>query len=257
MVDRDVSYSAEITSVADVEGELYSVDVVEQPADVSAEGGPPVIEGVADIDVDPFSGTVLPAVNACEGTALLRWQDQPAQPGDACGECGDGVLGCVAADTLTCLGASRRNLCGGCFELLHTPGQVCGACSLGVYECDGKGGVRCEGDREPNDCGGCTVLPSSPATACGTTREPATYLCTGDDELRCIPDNANVCGGRSEIEGTPGTLCGVCGRGVRACQGSDALICSDENAGLNVCGGCTELTAETGEACGDCGGFFS
>ena len=211
---------------------------------------------ITDVTRDVTQDLGMPELNACGGLAELLWEETAAQPGDVCGPCVDGVLACARAEQLQCLGSSKLNECDGCVDLTAAPGELCGLCQLGSMECMDDGSLLCVGDRLTNSCGGCTLLPDEPGVECGTEREPATWVCVSDIELRCITDNSNACGGATALLGFPGELCGACGRGVVSCEGTDALICRDENRGLNTCGGCFELSHEPAETCGECGGFW-
>src|SRR5688572_5097088 len=55
------------------------------------------------------SGTSTPpASNECGGTVELTFDGRPAQAGDACGMCGDGLVICVSPSALGCLGATSN-----------------------------------------------------------------------------------------------------------------------------------------------------
>ncbi len=205
-------------------------------------------EGAFDVD--------LATANTCGGPSELTLNGEPAQPGDACGPCDDGVVACVSVDRLQCIGGTALNACGGCDALEDAPGDVCGACGFGALECDGLNGLECLGDRDTNACGGCLVVPAAPDEDCGTELEPANWVCASPDDIRCISAGQNACGGAAPLSDYPGTLCGECGRGFLSCVGTDALVCDDEQAGVNACGGCQRLRGQPGTSCGDCGGFY-
>ena len=193
-------------------------------------------------------------VNACGGVFELVWEGEAAAPGDPCGECSDGLLACSGSDLLSCVGATEQNVCGGCQALPLTPGSRCGDCQVGTVECTEDGSTTCVGDRDLNLCGGCNILASEPGVDCGTERDPATWRCVSELEVRCIRDDANLCGGENVLSGTIGETCGACGQGNIGCDGTDALACRNEDRGTNACGGCAELPFLPGAPCGDCGG---
>lgn len=219
--------------------------------DVNPEVDPPF-----DAISDGWFDVGLAEPNRCGGPSELLFEGAVAAPGDACGACNDGVIVCLGADQLQCVGASVPNVCGGCSPLPGGPGGLCGACGFGVLACDGENALSCTDDRETNACGGCQVLPADPGEACGTETEPASWICSSPEDLSCVAAGQNACGGSSSLDAIPGTLCGDCGRGFLSCFGQDAVVCEDEQAGVNSCGGCSRLPAEPGTACGDCGGFY-
>ncbi len=183
--------------------------------------------------------------NLCGGTAVLA--DVPGTP---CGVCNDGVITCESADSTACLYASDYNACGSCGPLAGEPETPCG-CGDGVWTCQADGAVICT-STETNACGGCTPLSGEYRDACDNG---AGFLsCTSEDELICVPLGANACGGTAALAGAPGSACGACLRGKYACDGIDAVSCSDNTSNRNACGGCGELPAVVGDSCGDCGG---
>lgn len=195
------------------------------------------------------------ARNGCGGTEELTWDGRIVEPGELCGPCSDGVVSCSGDNRVVCLEASETNACGGCGELRGSPGSSCGQCNAGAWECDADGSaVTCVGDRAPNTCGGCSPLPIEPNLDCGTVRDPATTRCTSENSVECIDDEANACGGQRELDAFPGELCGVCGRGAFVCDGVDALLCRNADAGQNSCGGCERLPGVPGASCGTCPG---
>lgn len=214
----------------------------------------------ADTDADRTSDADdVDSPNACGGSAMLSDPDAPeeaAEPGQACGPCGAGLLICDSPDSLTCVGTEEQNSCGGCELLAHTPESACGPCGEGVWSCQDTEAVACVDARPPNACGGCAALEEEPETSCGTDEAPATWHCVSPEEIRCIEDDANVCGGEIALDGLPGELCGTCGRGTLVCDGVDALLCENAERGVNACGSCGGLVGVPGEPCGACGGVW-
>lgn len=76
------------------------------------------------------------ASNACGGTTTLS-----AQPGDSCGQCGDGYSLCASPEQTVCIGARLENACGGCSSLVALPQTPCPG--GGLWQCDGEDGLSC------------------------------------------------------------------------------------------------------------------
>lgn len=114
----------------------------------------------SDVDI-PDADPVI-EFNGCGGDEELVWDGAAAGPGQACGECGDGVLVCDGPEDLLCAGAGVQNACGGCGDLPGMEGDSCGACGEGVFQCTGQGSMTCEGATETNACGGCAPLVGEP-----------------------------------------------------------------------------------------------
>ncbi|MFA5625087.1 MAG: hypothetical protein WC966_08555 [Bradymonadales bacterium] len=70
-----------------------------------------------------------------------------------------------------------------------------------------------------------------------------------DDKVQ--HQDLNACGGFEFLSQKVGADCGTCG--TWACDGSDSVVCKDDN--VNSCGGCKEFNAHElrGEPCGECG----
>ena len=207
-----------------------------------------------DVGIDV--GDVGPGeVATCDVGEELEFEGAPASPGDACGECGDGLLVCDEEGALECVGAGSTNACGGCRPLMGEPDEACGPCGDGVRTCQDDGTLACEGATDANICGGCQSLDGIPGSGCDLDGGDTGVLrCATTEELRCVGAGENACGGSSELEMTPGMPCGACHRGTVVCDGSDSVTCEDEDKGLNACGGCTPLAGEPDEACGECSG---
>lgn len=189
--------------------------------------------------------------NACGGCAEL-----PGVPGDRCGACGLGVLGCwdpEDPDTLTCT-QDRTNACGGCGVLDGAPGDPCGPCGIDDLVCapDGES-LICDGATTENACGGCARIEGAPGEACGPC-DLDTLTCS-DDGLSLFCDGAtslNVCGGCRPLDPEPGEPCGPCDLDAFECRGSEFTVCQ-VRVTMNACGACGPLAADPGDACGPCG----
>jgi hypothetical protein len=164
-----------------------------------------------------------PELNACGGLEPLKFENALAQPGDACGACGDGVLVCASSEILGCLGASdssecvETNECNGTGPLLYQgePAQIgesCGPCEDGVLGCTGQflgcyaatpAGYCDSPEAAPNQCGGLGPTlhagePSTPGLACGAC---GTYrlACASPNQLVCYPAHgAQTCSAPEE-----------------------------------------------------------
>ncbi len=150
-----------------------------------------------------------PEPNECGGCAALD-----GQPGDSCGTCGLGVLGCAEPEQLDCLG-DVQNACGGCSDLAVQPGDACGTCGSGVSACDGLDIVLCDGDlglAAHNACGGCGPLEGEPGSACGPcgfdlrtcTKDGAATECDGATSCAILMDRLD--GGEFSMGSPPGEL---------------------------------------------------
>lgn len=137
--------------------------------------------------------------NECGGESTLTYDDEEAEPGDACGECGE--LECDGEEALTC-NDPGENLCGGCQELEGEPGDECTTDSgaTGQWSCDGEDAVQCEtGDL--NACGGNAELDAEPGDDCGPCSLD-TYRCDGINDLSC--SNEIGCPIPSDVSATRG-----------------------------------------------------
>ena len=66
----------------------------------------------------------------------MTWEGADAEPGDWCGQCGDGRLRCDGPDALLCGFEGPLDVCGGCGPHDAVEGDSCGnAC--GTYGCVG------------------------------------------------------------------------------------------------------------------------
>ena len=197
-------------------------------------------------------------VNACGGSASLRYDGADASVGDRCGPCGGGFLVCNGTDSLRCLGAAEENACGGCAPLVAEPDDPCGFCGDGYFTCDGNNDVVCTHASFPNACGGCSELPGAPGFPCRADDGEGTWVCTSPTSVACQSGDRNACGGGQALQHqgvitAPGQPCaGDCVDGVLVCDGENALDCRGaEDA--NACGGCSVLPGDPGAACGPCG----
>ncbi|TVR04434.1 MAG: hypothetical protein EA398_02125 [Deltaproteobacteria bacterium] len=197
-----------------------------------------------------------PGENACGGDGVLRFDGQPALPGDGCDAgCGDGVLVCDGEGGLECIAGDLGlppNACGGCGALPGRVGATCGPCGGGTWTCDGQGAMFCDGPTAPDGCGACTARAERPGQACGVD---GIWQCAGVN-LHCgsvvRPEERNPCGGTEALAAEPGTGCGTCGDGLHVCTTPNAVQClGGENT--NACGGCTPLRGSLRQPCGTCG----
>ena len=224
----------------------FGVGCSSEPVDAPQDVG---IDGDVDFDVPPFEA------NTCGGDGeALEYDGEPASPGESCGECDDGVLVCHGEDALECIGASQKNACGGCGELPAEPDASCGPCDDGVWSCDGENSLVCEEATERNRCGGCEELDQSPGGLCDAGENAGVFRCTHVNTVECIPAGHNACGGDAALETSPTTPCGECNQGVTVCDGTEDVMCHDEEAGQNTCGGCAPLRGVPETSCGFCGG---
>ena len=165
--------------------------------------------------------------NACGGCAALG-----ANPGDLCGECGQGMWVCDGADAVSCTGDEARNACGGCEGLPALPGSSCGECAAGEWACNGAEAVTCmESGEALNTCGGCSTLDETVGSPCEREGSGcgAQWACMGPDALFCddsVSTPRNACGGCVELTGAPGESCGPCA--TLMCDGPDSLICDGQ-----------------------------
>jgi formylglycine-generating enzyme required for sulfatase activity len=125
--------------------------------------------------------------NACGGDGVLRWEDDAAEPGEACGVgCSGGVLACEDEDTLGCQvdpsDVLSPNACGGCARLAGQPDEPCGNCGGGLWTCDGTDAVTCEGARPTDACGGCGDMSAVVGQPCAAGR---IWACDAT-ALRCV-----------------------------------------------------------------------
>ena len=194
--------------------------------------------------------------NACGGSSVLRYEGLDSAPGDACGECADGVLICNGPNALRCIYDSAPNVCGGCQNLAGEPEDSCGPCESGRLACNAEGYLSCEDAAAPNPCGGCTSLANTPFFTCQEEGLTGVFQCRSSEEAVCVLPGQNPCGGTETLEGLPTESCGVCNQGTWVCDGQDSVICEDEDRGLNPCGGCSLLPHSPGSSCGDCGGMW-
>ena len=237
---------------ADAESADASPDAVDEPD----AGDEPDADTGDDVGPDPAD------LEACGGEESPTYDGAPAEPGDSCGECGDGTLVCDGPDALTCVGATEQNECGGCQSLFAEPGAECGPCEEGTWECTAEGGLACDGSSGRNDCGGCDELEGALGAACTTEmfEFDGVLQCTSQNEMTCSEDPdamENPCGGPNDLSELPGEACGTCGFGTLECDSIYSTECIESDRGVNACGGCGPLVGEPGEECGDCGGTWS
>lgn len=210
------------------------------------------VDGDDEVD-EPQPVGAAPGENACGGEEELQIDGESVEPGDACGECGEGLVVCNGGDEVVCVGDTERNACGGCEPLHAEIGDACGPCGEGEWDCDGDGGLYCFNTQETNACGGCEKLHESVGTSCGDEQQ-GTLGCLGPDEVRCVLPGENACGGDEPLDGQPGTGCGACDGGIVACESDNETTCVDEQRGVNDCGGCGRLPGMVGRRCGPCEG---
>lgn len=206
-----------------------------------------------DDESDPVGAD--PGENVCGGEGQLRLDGLAMQPGDACGECDDGVAVCDGDESLVCVGTSQPNECGGCEPLHAEVGDTCGPCGEGSWECDDEGGLECVDQAETNACGGCGELDEQPGVSCGDDGD-GVFGCTGPEAVRCVMAGENACGGQELLDEIPGSSCGECNGGVVACDSDEQTTCVDADRGVNDCGGCELLPGILGNRCGACDGEF-
>lgn len=212
----------------------------------------------ADVELDVGWGDVAPedvwsGINGCGGVTDLKGKE----PGEACGDCGEGTYLCDGKDALVCIGAIRKNPCGRCERLAHALGDLCGPCGQGSWSCSADGSLVCAGDREINECGGCSDLSNRANFICEVDGEEGLWKCANSEQLRCVGPGRNLCGGTMTLAGIPGQSCGACSRGRWFCDGFNAVACANAEVGVNACGGCAPLDVEPGIGCGDCGGVWA
>lgn len=216
----------------------------------------------SDTDAADADGSPLPVErNACGGLEPLAYAGQPAEPGIACGDLGEGVLVCNGTNALRCAQTAAPNSCGGSGELPAEPGTGCG-CG-GEVVCADDGGVVCLGGTQTNVCGGCSELEGRPGFFCETDEADGLYVCQSAERLSCTVGAGNACGGADPLlvdgvptpDAEPGAACdtGVCGPGRYVCDGMAALVCESDRP-CNACGGSGPLAGTPGELCGLCGG---
>ncbi|TVR00067.1 MAG: hypothetical protein EA398_11690 [Deltaproteobacteria bacterium] len=199
-----------------------------------------------------------PDANACGGTDQLRFEGQPALPGDGCdAPCGPGILVCsdTTPGALECVAtddALPPNACGGCGSLPARAGDECGLCGGGTWTCDGEGSLRCATPTAPDACGGCTDSTDRPGQPCEVD---GIWLCAGSN-LTCgtvvRPEDRNACGGAETLSTRPGEACGTCGDGLQVCVSPNEVQCLGGET-LNACGGCGPLRGAERQPCGECG----
>lgn len=251
--------------VADTADPDVEVDPPDEPdiADTDVDGDTDLeVDEDADADIDAEVDVDEPSSNACGGSARLRLDGEDAEPGDACGVFGEGVLVCSGPDAVRCIGEAGRNVCGGVGALSVEIGAACGACDDGKWACQEGGEVRCLGASSTNVCGGCGPLVGRPGAPCEVgDSEDGRWVCSGISSLTCVPLAGNACGGDQPLDwegepALPGESCSLtCGTGVLQCSGEEALTCVEDGTSLppNVCGGCGPLPGQVGSACGFCG----
>lgn len=209
------------------------------PGGVRCEGAdaPNACGGCAELDAAPGepceSGTV-----GCTGpdtTVCVREPEAAPCGADAfdgavgggCGECGDGVEVCAATDRTVCVGASARNVCGGCGLLAGEPGSPCGGGS--AWQCADDGTVSCVRVESRNVCGGVSPLSRVPGEPCGACGD-GLVVCISDEDVACLGEGiSNACGGCGQLAGVPGRPCGVCNTGRWACDGNEDVVCAGED----------------------------
>lgn len=149
------------------------------------------------------SESVLPGdpLNACGGTAELRWRGLPAGLLEPCGPFDEGALVCSGLESLQCAGeVVSVNVCGGSGVLAVEIGDSCGACGDGTWVC-GQGGnhVRCIGASRANACGGCARMDAQPGEVCVSDGAEGTSVCTDRETIACSPGQLNACGGSEPL----------------------------------------------------------
>lgn len=204
-------------------------------------------------DADADAGIDGDATGGCQGALTL--DGESVALGDACGPCGDGAVLCGEGGVAVCVGAGALNACGACGPLGGELGDACGRC--GALACGPNGGLVCEAGADENACGGCGPLDGNVGAVCEADGATGIERCVGPDEVACVGLADNGCGGSDTLENAPGTACGTCGFGVWACDGTDAVVCSNEERGVNACGGCGLLEGQPDTACGSCGGVWT
>jgi hypothetical protein len=199
----------------------------------------------SDIDEDAFASCRAGDEQLVEGV--------PAREGDACG-C-EGTLVCGLDGSLTCIGESTPNACGGCGALPGIEGDPCGSCG-GTWACQDDL-MTCDETEITNTCGGCGQLtdnddrPSTTGTPCTLPDEsPGIVRCASLQTTACFPPTTNECGGEQPLDEQPGAPCGPCGGGRIVCNGPDQVRCVGESLLVNDCGGCGALDGANGDPCG-------
>ena len=199
--------------------------------------------------------------NACGGEEELVFDGRPAELGDQCGVCDDGLLACDGANALRCSQATVPNECGGCEPLEGRVGEGCGNCNSGTWQCNDDRSMECVGAADDyNVCGGCTELPGTPLFVCDNPEGgQGAWRCTGPEDMSCLPSQQNPCGGTPDnLEHEPGTACGPCNKGTWTCAGPNTVVCNNEDFDVNDCGGCETIYGLPGDECGSCdGGVFT
>ncbi|TVQ96247.1 MAG: hypothetical protein EA398_16295 [Deltaproteobacteria bacterium] len=181
--------------------------------------------GVA-LDNEPGTDCGTCGTWECASSMTVRCRGEADLNTDAenCGFCNNA---CLAGDSCVDGECAFINACGGEAELDGTPGEECGSC--GTWACDGEEAVACEGDTDlqtdgencgtcgnvcegesgcfegscvaANACGGFSTLPAERGTTC---EECGTWVCDGEDDLRCA--------GGADLQTDP-LNCGACGDG--------------------------------------------
>lgn len=189
--------------------------------------------------------------NTCGGSTALD-----NEPGQACGECGDGFFACTGADSVECLWAGEDNDCEGCSTLTQETGSACGPCGDGALACDALSGQHiCVDATAVNNCGGCATLEGLPQQPCtDSLGAEGLWECISVDEVSCEQAGANPCGGGDALDVAIGSPCGTCTLGRWTCDPTTGGARCDESGVIaNECGGCAPLAGSPGEACGACG----
>lgn len=190
----------------------------------------PRIPGVA-----PAGGTA----NACGGSIILG-----GEPGQPCGEGGQGVWSCAGPNAVVCEMPTLATICHIAPEnpTIHTSitigadgiaehlahGDYYGPC----LPTPGYAPVAPTSPTPANACGGIAILPAQPGQPCG---QDGTGLiaCAGPDAVTCQASNVaeatptNACGGTAELDLQPGDACGVANLGTCECDGPDRVVCRE------------------------------
>lgn len=247
-------------------------------------GGPAVLvhEGAPARPFDPC-GPGDGGVLVCDGTHALRCRHQSVEtPTNACGgtavlhhepeaPCGCGGLWlCNTEGTLSCVGATAPNACGGCAPLDAPDDALPGApCTQeqgdGTWVCEQDGSLACA-PREVNACGGAGLLlfganEGLPGDPCEAPCGPGVLSCASANTLECrelvAPDGSlerNACDGCTFLPQAPGAACGCFDSGRWQCGRDGGLVCApvaDEVVLPDACGECTNSPLRPGAGCGD------
>lgn len=130
--------------------------------------------------------------NDCGGDDQLEYDGKPAEPGEICGECGEGQLECDGDDDLECVGAQGLNSCGGCGALEGHVGDTCGPCDEGSLSCSDDGSeLECEGALDDGDCPDAECDPDADEFGGGAGTSDDPYLI-------CEPEDLNEIGTDSD-----------------------------------------------------------